>query len=389
MKGSDSIHDLMGMQDPSAVGPPFAQAEGVKRAVFAVIVLSVAMVWWWPRPWAAASDMPSQAELQRRDEALAGAKIFDRKAELQVGDVGLAVDFSKDPNQDLINPQLTTCTFVPTDTSGTTPKFDCRLQGGEKIKVKYGWTREIPVEVAATRLLHALGFGADQMSRVAVVRCFGCVVSPFHVRALAQMLHLGDAFDRHISYNHAIDFVNVAVERKLQGNGVEAGARKGWDFHELAKIAPARGGASRAEVDALRLMAVFLNHWDNKGPNQRLLCEGDQKAPCNHPLAMIQDTGSDLGPNKQNLDNWRHRHIWSDDATCGVSMKGLPYDGGTFQDARISEAGRRLLGGRLTQISHQQIRALFTSAGFDHVAGWAAAFEDKVRQISDRKPCSL
>ncbi len=221
MKGSDSIHDLMGMQDPSAVGPPFAQAEGVKRAVFAVIVLSVAMVWWWPRPWAAASDMPSQAELQRRDEALAGAKIFDRKAELQVGDVGLAVDFSKDPNQDLINPQLTTCTFVPTDTSGTTPKFDCRLQGGEKIKVKYGWTREIPVEVAATRLLHALGFGADQMSRVAVVRCFGCVVSPFHVRALAQMLHLGDAFDRHINYNHAIDFVNVAVERKLQGNGVE------------------------------------------------------------------------------------------------------------------------------------------------------------------------
>src|SRR5258706_12197158 len=101
--GSDSIHDLMGMQDPSAVGPPFAHAEGVKRAVFAVIVLSVALVWWWPRPWAAgASAMPSQAELQRRDEALAGAKIFDRRAELQVGDVGLAVDFSKDPNQDLI-----------------------------------------------------------------------------------------------------------------------------------------------------------------------------------------------------------------------------------------------------------------------------------------------
>jgi hypothetical protein len=95
-----------------------------------------------------------------------------------------------------------------------------------------------------------------------------------------------------------MDFVNVAVERKLKGDGVEAGGEKGWAFYELAKIDPARGGASRAEVDALRLMAVFLNHWDNKGPNQRLVCEGDQPAPCAHPLAMMQDVGSDFGPRK-------------------------------------------------------------------------------------------
>jgi hypothetical protein len=349
----------------------------VKRTVIAIAVLGIGLMLFWQGTFAAPPPALSAAEQHSRDATLAGARIFrDKQAS--------AVDFTKDPNADLINPELTTCTFIPTEVSGTTPKFDCRLEGGEKIKVKYGWTREIPVEVAVTRLLSALGFGADRMSRVATLRCFGCVVSPFHVRLVAQTLHLGDAFDRHIEYDHSIDFVNVSVERKLKGDSMEAGGLKGWDFYELSKIDPARGGASRADVDALRLMAIFLNHWDNKGPNQRLLCEGDQKAPCDHPLAMMQDTGSDLGPLKLNLDKWRKRPIWSDAATCSVSMKGLPYNGAGFTDARISEAGRRLLSDKLTSLSHDQIRSLFTASGFNDVDGWTAAFEDKVRQITER-----
>ena len=155
----------------------------------------------------------------------------------------------------------------------------------------------------------------------------------------------------------------------------------------MSAIDPSVGGASRAEVDALRLMAVFLNHWDNKGPNQRLLCEGEQKAPCSHPLAMLQDAGSDLGPNKMNLDHWRQRSIWSDGASCALSMKGLPYDGATFPDVRITEAGRRLVADRLAPLSHGQVRSLFSAAGFEDVDGWTAAFEDKVRQIAHRDAC--
>ena len=358
----------------------------MKRTFFAIAILCVGLVWLRPGPFAADAPAPSPSERQSRDHALAGARIFRDKADKTFD--ASAIDFSKDPNEGLVSPALTTCTFLPSEVSGTTPKFDCRLEGGEKIKVKYGWTREIPVEVAVTRLLQALGFGADRMSRVAALRCFGCVVSPFHVRFVAQMLHLGDAFDRHIDYHHAIDFVNVSVERKLKGESVDAGSAKGWDFFELSKIDPAQGGASRADVDALRLMAMFLDHWDNKGPNQRLLCEGDEKAPCDHPLAMMQDTGSDFGPYKLNLDHWRKRRLWSDEATCNVSMKGLPYEGSTFPDARISEAGRRLLADRLTPLSHDQIRSLFTAAGFEDVDGWTAAFEDKVRQLATRSCAS-
>jgi hypothetical protein len=132
---------------------------------------------------------------------------------------------------------------------------------------------------------------------------------------------------------------------------------------------------------------MFLNHWDNKGPNQRLLCQGSQKAPCDHPLAMIQDTGSDFGPTKLNVENWKARPIWANAAACSVSMKGMPYDGATFPDTQISEAGRKLLASRLSQLSEQQIRSLFTAAGITRVDEWVAAFQGKVREIADRNPC--
>ena len=55
------------------------------------------------------------------------------------------------------------CKFRPGRTSGSTPKFECVFEGGEVLKVKYGRNPEIHTEVAATRLLRALGAGADRM----------------------------------------------------------------------------------------------------------------------------------------------------------------------------------------------------------------------------------
>jgi hypothetical protein len=367
-------------------GPSFAFRLCMKWTLFgiSVVALSTAALAW---PDASGRDgdppkPPSADELRLRDEALARTRVFAGTS----FDAG-AIDVAKDPNTDAIDPALTTCRFLPTDPTGTTPKFDCELPGGEKIKVKYGWSREIPAEVAATRLLDALGFAADRMSRVKTLRCYGCVVSPFHVRVAMQKLGLTKQFDAHLEYDHFIDFTDVAVERKLKGESVEAGDVKGWDFHELAKIDPARGGAGRAEVDALRLMAMFLNHWDNKARNQRLLCVGSDSENCAHPVAMIQDTGSDFGPSKMNLDHWWHTPIWADAATCTLSMKGFPWDGATFEDVQISEEGRQLFGNRLKQLPAPQIEALFTAAGFDNVDQWVAAFQARARQVSERAAC--
>src|SRR5262245_52316548 len=66
-----------------------------------------------------------------------------------------------------------TCNYVEKKQSGT-PKFDCLLGDNRGIRVKYGERNgEIYSEVAATRLLWALGFGADRVYPVKVV-CQGC-----------------------------------------------------------------------------------------------------------------------------------------------------------------------------------------------------------------------
>ena len=71
------------------------------------------------------------------------------------------------------------CKFRPAETSGATPKFECVFDGGEVLKVKYGHSPEIHTEVAATRLMRALGAGADRMYFVGRLRCFGCPHDPY------------------------------------------------------------------------------------------------------------------------------------------------------------------------------------------------------------------
>jgi hypothetical protein len=326
---------------------------------------------------------PPEKEWAARNAALTRAKIFLNK-QLDVS----TVDFAVDPNRAHVDPALTICRYKPDAVSGTTPKFDCELPSGEKIKVKYGWTKEIPSEIAASRLLYALGFGADHVSSVQTVRCYGCPFQPFHTRGLIEMLKLDGYFDKHINYSSYRDFTQVSVERNLGGEAIEVGLERGWAFHELDKIDPSRGGASRAEVDALRLMAVFLHHWDNKSSNQRLTCVDSKTADCTHPLAMIQDVGSEFGPKKAELANWKSKPVWfGDPARCLVSMRGMPYNGGTFEDVQISEGGRKLLADRLRQLSSTQIETLFTAGGLEDVPAWTAAFQDRVRQIVERPAC--
>ena len=355
----------------------------MKRTLFSVVLVAAGVATFGGFENGDGVPTPPADQWAVRNKQLAGARVFrDRAFDAS------RVDFAADPNSGIVNAKLTVCRYEPDGVSGTTPKFDCTLANGTTVKVKYGWTREIGSEIAASRLLHALGFGADRVSRVETVRCYGCPFQPFHTRSLLELLHLDGYFDKHINYDKYRDFHDVSVERNLDGEAIEVGAERGWAFYELDKIDPARGGATRAEVDALRLIAVFLHHWDNKTSNQRLLCVDSEKADCKQPLAMIQDVGSEFGPKKVRLSEWRARPVWHGDASaCVVSMEWMPYDGGTFKNVAISEEGRKLLADRLTQLSQRQIETLFIAGGMESVPEWVAAFQDKVKQIASRAPC--
>jgi hypothetical protein len=324
---------------------------------------------------------PPREEWAARNRALQRARIF-HSASPQ------SHVLASDPNAGVVNPEMTVCKYSPDEVTGTTPKFDCELENGEKVKVKYGFTREIPSEIAATRLLHALGFGADRVSRVKTVRCYGCPFQPFHTRSLWELIGVAEYMDTRLDYSRYRDFEHVSVERKFDGEAIEVGKERGWAFYELDNIDPKHGGATRAEVDALRLMAVFLHHWDNKTANQRLICPGAETPDCEHPLAMIQDLGSEFGPKKVALEAWRSKPVWANAATCAVSMAWMPYNGGTFKDSVISEEGRVLLAAKLRSLTAEQVETAFGHAGFEDVSAWVAAFHDKVRQIADRPACT-
>ena len=314
-----------------------------------------------------------------------------------------SVDFSiNPPGPDSFDPNADIdCSFVKKKIGGTTPKFYCKLASGETLKVKYGEPNgEIPAEIAATRLLSALGFPSDRMYRVHSVRCRGCPVLP---QQALQCLDKGGPASicmEGASEDDVRTFAYAAIERPFEGRKIEAQEDQGWSFFELDKIDPAAGGSPRAHVDALRVIAVLLAHWDNKGANQRLVCPPGADRPdgsCSAPIAMIQDLGATFGPHKMDLLNWRNAPVWKDARSCQVSMASLPFGGATFPERRISEEGRRFALQLLQQLSRQQIDTLFEAAGvtsFNHVVAeahrteaWTNTFLDKVKQIASAGPC--
>jgi hypothetical protein len=285
--------------------------------------------------------------------------------------------------------EIVACTYVNKQLSGASPKFACRLPNGHELKVKYGGTNgEAYGEVAASRLLWALGFGADRMYSVRVI-CRGC---PARVGGVLR--RNGDRI---------LD--PAAVERKIPGEVLS----DDWSWDELDDIDEAAGGARKAERDALKLLAVLLQHSDSKPEQQRVICvEGTMEANgrCRVPMMMINDLGITFGRanafNQQptasvNLAGWADVPVWKDSDTCIGNLSGSVT--GTLKNPVISEEGRRFLADLLLQLSDQQLRDMFEAArvhlrprapesgrsGFPPIDEWVAAFKEKRAQIVERR----
>src|SRR6266852_10796 len=239
---------------------------------------------------------------------------------------------------------------------GSTRKFYCDVGDGDVVKVRYGKDNgEVEGGLLASRLLWALGVGADRVYPVRVI-CRGCSPDPWNRR---ERIPGEQMFDP------------ATIERKPKGDDMNGEDKGGWSWAELDLIDERQGGAPKAHRDALKLLAVFMQHTDSKPEQQRLLClpGGLTDSGCDRPFMMVHDVGVTFGhanlfnrngPGSVNFNGWSKTPIWRDAPTCvGNMSKSF---GGTLADPKISEAGRQFLADRLVQLTDQQLRDLFEVA---------------------------
>ncbi len=293
------------------------------------------------------------------------------------------------PAKDAFAPDaLVECEFVESKPSGSSKKFNCKLENGDVVKVRYGdHNGEVFGSVLSTRLLWALGFGADTAYPVRIA-CRGCSDDPWNKRKKTKDTH---------------EFDPATIERKPAGHEIKTSEGEGWSWSELNMVDDTQGGAPRHQRDALKLLAVFIQHTDNKEIQQELDClpGGWHDGRCTKPFLFIHDVGLTFGranyfnrndASSVNFELWSQTPIWRDRAACiGNLTKSST---GTLGDPKISEAGRAFLAGLLDQLSEQQIHDLFDVARVNRrsrnpgssttpasVDEWVRAFEEKRADI--------
>jgi len=267
-----------------------------------------------------------------------------------------------------------------------------KLDEPDVVKVKYGRENgEVYGEVLATRLLWALGFGADRIYPVKVV-CRGCSSDPWHDARAPRSVWTFDP---------------AALEREFPGEKIETRDGSGWSWFELGLVDEKQGGASKAQLDALKLLAVFIQHTDTKPEQQRLTClskGGTDDGHCSHPFMLLNDVGVTFGEatvlnsgatGSVNFKTWSQTPVWKDGDQCiGNLRKSFS---GTLENPRISEGGRAFLADLLVKLSDEQLRDLFEVARVElrppkpgssepgaSVDEWVQAFKQKRDAIVTR-----
>jgi len=294
---------------------------------------------------------------------------------------------SLQPDQDV------SCTYLyktHEDLGGTSPKFECQGQNRKTYRIKYGVKAH--TTVAASRLLWALGFGAAISTPVKVM-CAGCPPDPWNKPQPIQ---------------GKTSFKEAVIQKLKEGKEItiQGKAEVGWSWKkDLPLVSNAAGGATRAQIDALKLIAVFIQQGDTKSAQQKLICRPEDYDPntdvCRKPYMYVYDLGNTFGSDglrvhPLNFEKWKHKSVFKDQSICTGNLRqniGNGRDGLTLP--KISEEGRLFLADLLSQFISDRSRvvAMFEVAHMEmadhrHSADdWADVFTLKALEIINHSSC--
>jgi hypothetical protein len=180
------------------------------------------------------------------------------------------------------------------------------------------------------------------------------------------------------------EFDPAAMEEKIDADPIEEEKDQGWSWRSLRLVDESLGGATRAEIDALKLLNAFVQNADNKAKQNSLVCPRDElvqgetgAVTCRRPIMYVDDMGSVFGKGgfitgnagRVDYEGWKKRAVWRNPESCKARLASIGWilRRSTLRDPVIGEEGRALLAGQLAQLSDAQIKDLFRASRIERL----------------------
>ena len=251
-------------------------------------------------------------------------------------------------------------TFVKEDTGGTQPKIVVTDSAGVTWIVKFG--SEARAEVAANRIVHALGYFAEENYFVGA----GKIENVSGLKRAAG----------HVSPSGS--FLEARFTRS-DPNVVET--TDPWTFHDNPFV-------GRQELSGLLILMTMLNNWDIRGPaNNRVvrvtLPDGRQET-----RYLVADLGATFG-RMGGLISQRSKWNLADYKSEGFIEKvegnviHLDYDGFDSKMDRVPVEHARWFATIVSQLTEPQVRRAFEAAGAkpEEIEAFTKRFVEKIAEL--------
>jgi hypothetical protein len=250
-------------------------------------------------------------------------------------------------------------TFVEERTSGTQPKIVVTDSKGVTWDVKFG--REAHAEVAANRLVSALGYFAEEIY----------FVPSGQVADVPALKRAGE----HISAGR---FSNARFSRLDPDVSV---TKEEWKFDD-------NPFAGKKELSGLLILMTMINNWDIRGAANNGVLRVATPDGRQERRYLVSDLGATFGRmggrisnhSKWNLEDYREEGFIE---KIDDGMLHLDYDGLDSGLDRVPLDHARWFASLVAQLTPEQVRRAFEAAGASpsDVDGFATRFVEKITEL--------
>lgn len=250
--------------------------------------------------------------------------------------------------------------FVEGNSSGSQPKLVVTDASGATWDVKFG--KEVHSEVAASRLVWALGYFVDELYFVPE----GVIAG---VRDLGRAKEFVDEEGR---------FRNARFERHQEQHEP---ADRGWSFRSNPFL-------DSRELSGLKILMTLIGNWDIEGERNNRVVDVRATGQEPHRRFFVGDLGATFGRMGRRMTNhskWQLEHYRNEGFVDQVDSDSveLDFDGLESGMDRIPLDHARWFAGLLGQLTPAQVRQAFEAAGAtpEEVKGFSEIVLARIAQL--------